>query len=190
MRPHRQLAYSTCSSALLQTAAQLEWRGKSNYSAQLWWEKQSKDERKLDKQGKVEAGRWSTSLFPSALRSRADVLFPFVDCGALPRQQLLLLYPLLWSNPSLSCAVLPLRSLSQPLRRWGSQRGGSATSLITDLFSRNGVAGLIYFKKQGRSSFYLSVFIGSSDTFYTSYRFSRNKYISYILSAISEVRNE
>ncbi len=148
MLPHRRLAYSTCSSSALQTAAQLERGGKSNYSAQPWWEKQSKDERKLDKQGKVERGRQSISLFPFALRSWAGVLFLFVDRGALPRQQLLLLYPLPWSNPSLSCAVC----LSDRYRRHSGDEaasgGGSATSLIADLFGRKVGAGFIYYKKR------------------------------------------
>lgn len=148
MLPRRRLAYSTCSSSPLQTAAQLEWGGKSNYSAQPWCKKQSKDERKLDKQGKVEGGRRSISLFPSALWSWAGVLFLFIDCGALPRQQLLLLYPLLWSNPSLSCAVC----LSDRYRRHSGNEaasgGGSATSLIMDLFGRKAVAGFVYYKKR------------------------------------------
>lgn len=50
-------------------------------------------------------GRRSTFFFPSRLAELrgTGVLFLFVDCGALLRQSLQ--YPLLWSNPSLSCTV-------------------------------------------------------------------------------------
>lgn len=107
--------------------------GKSNYSAQPWWEKQSKDERKLDKQSKVDEGRRSISLFfPPAPRSWAGVLFLFVDCRALPQQQLLLLYPLLWSNPSPSCTVCLSDRYRSHSAAEAASGGGSATSLITE----------------------------------------------------------
>lgn len=137
LQPH----YATCCSSPLQTAAQLERGASPNYSAQPWWEKQSEDERKLDKQGKLEGGRRSSSLIfsscPVELRG-TGVLFLFVDCGALPRQQLLLLYPLLWSNPSLSCTVCLWDRYHSHSGDEAAGCGGSATSSVMDLFSTKG----------------------------------------------------
>lgn len=88
------------------------------------------------------------------------VLFLFVDCGALPRQQLLLLYPLLWSNPSLSCTVCLWDRYHSHSGDEAAGCGGSATSLVMDLFSTKGCSRFYLLpKKRCRGSSSLSVFI-------------------------------
>lgn len=89
-----------------------------------------------------ETSHLSLCSYPAELRG-AGVLFPFVDCRALPWRRLSLLYPLLRSNPSLSCTVC-LWDRYQPLRHWGSQLWSLAASLIMDLCSANRLAGFIY----------------------------------------------
>lgn len=117
------------------------------------------DETKLDKQGKVEGGRQPTSLFLSALWRCTDVLFLFADCRALLRQQLLLLYPLVWSNPSLSCTVCLSDHYHSRSGDEAASGRGSATSLIKDPFNRKQCSRTYLFQKKGRGSFSLSVLI-------------------------------
>lgn len=65
--------------------------------------------------------------FPSTLWSWASVFILFGDCGTFSRQQLLLLHPLLWSNPSLSCAVC----LSDHYRIYSGPEAASSRGLAS-----------------------------------------------------------